>query len=65
MANADPLVTKKVFMDISIGGEKAERIVKQNYPNSLFTEYFNGGFTADEPMCEEISWKVNYKWRKK
>ncbi len=27
MANADPLVTKKVFMDISIGGEKAERIV--------------------------------------
>ena len=27
MANAYPLVTKKVFMDISIGGEKAERIV--------------------------------------
>tara|TARA_R100000655_G_C2867450_1_gene172693 strand:+ start:253 stop:513 length:261 start_codon:yes stop_codon:yes gene_type:complete len=45
--------------------QKAERIVKQNYPNSLFTEYFNGGFTADEPMCEEIFWKVNYKWRKK
>tara|TARA_R110002020_G_scaffold107276_1_gene249247 strand:- start:5192 stop:5524 length:333 start_codon:yes stop_codon:yes gene_type:complete len=45
--------------------KEASRIVKQNFPKSLFVEFFNGGYELDEPRCEEIFWKVNYKFKRK